>query len=249
MIPTNTKKRKKEKKEREQPLNVSVRGVTEVVNMWPESTRDDRSAHKKGAASWGCGHTEGCVHLTLSSGLRWMAQSAGICCYFLPFKRRDGDTSRMFDGWGGCACCEEEESGRTLALWVMCWETASQVSENAADALPATADCETGRPSGLVDNEILLLIQGTFVIFTIKYDQKTKFKSTNNDHRRLSASGSGCFRYKSKCISRPKCFLERPFVIFFSGEWRKIFTTFNLESITLKKNTNVQIIKFHPEIQ
>lgn len=218
MIPTNKDGHSlKEKKKREQPLNVSIRGVTEIVNMWPESTRSDRHVSppehpQKGAASWGCGHTEGCVHLTLSSGLRWMAQSARICCYFLPFKRRDGDTSRMFDGWGGCACCEEEESRRTLSLWLMCWETASQVSENAADALP---DWETGQPSGLVDNEILLLIRGTFVIFTIKYDQKTKFKSTNNDHRILSASGSECFRCKSKCVSRLKCSFEKPFVINF----------------------------------
>lgn len=203
---------------------------------------------QKGAASWGCEHTEGCVQLTLSSGLRWMAQSARICCYFLPFKRRDADTSGMFDGWGGCACCEEEESRRTLSLWVMCWETASQVSENAADALPATAGRETGQPSGLVDNAISLLIRGTFVIFTIKYDRKTKFKSTNIDHRRLSASGSECFRYKSKCISRLKCSFEKPFAIFSSGEWKETFLTFNLESIT-SENTNVQITIFRPEIQ
>lgn len=35
----------------------------------------------------------------------------GFVVVFFPLQRRDGDTSRMFDGLGGCACCDRQSRG------------------------------------------------------------------------------------------------------------------------------------------
>lgn len=83
---TQTDNGLQEKKEREQPWAMSIRGVTEVVNMWPESTGDDWRVHKKERQAEGAGTQKVvCIWHCLVGSDGWHSQP-GFVVIFFPSK-------------------------------------------------------------------------------------------------------------------------------------------------------------------